>query len=74
MAIFLLRVLMNQKREISLRGGGGGGGGEGLQKKATGANVTSFQDFKLSEKQISPTFSYEERTFVPVRSKLISSK
>ena len=55
-------------------GGGGREGGEGLQKKATGANVTSFQDFKLSEKQISPTFSYEERTFVPVRSKLISSK
>ena len=36
--------------------------------------MTSFQGFKLSEKQVSPTFSYEERTFVPFRSKLISSK
>ena len=24
--------------------------------------VTSFQDFKLREKQISPTFSYKQRT------------
>ena len=56
-AIFLLRVLMYQKRQISLPGG--------VQNRETknrrlGMIVTSFQDFKLLEKHISQSFSYCE--------------
>ena len=51
-AIFLPCVLMYQKRQISLL--------VGYKNRTLGMIVTSFQDFKLGEKQISKSFSYFE--------------
>ena len=45
------RVLMYQKRQISLL--------VGYKTRRLGMIVTSLQDFKLHEKQISPTFFLE---------------
>ena len=53
MAIFLPRVLVYQKREISLPKGY-----KTARPKSRGLGMTSFQDFKLRKKQISSTFSY----------------
>ena len=54
-AIFLSRVLMYQKRQISLPVGYKT---TRRKNRRLGTYVTSFQDFKLREKQISATFSY----------------
>ena len=51
-AIFLPRVLMNQKSQIPLL--------VGYKTARLGTIVTSLQDFKLREKQISQSFSYCE--------------
>ena len=51
-AIFLPCVLMYQKRQISLP--------VGYKNRTLGMIVTSFQDFKLGEKQMSELFSYCE--------------
>ena len=54
-AIFLPRVLMYQKRQISLPVGYKIAR---PKNRRLGTIVTSFKDFKLRKKQISPTFSY----------------
>ena len=51
-AIFLTRVLMYQKRQISLP--------VGYKNRRLGTIVTSIQDSKPREKQISQSFSYCE--------------
>ena len=69
-AIFLPCVLMYQKRQISLL--------VGYKNRTLGMIVTSFQDFKLGEKQISPTFFFfflnKALLYTPFLSKLISSQ
>ena len=50
--IFLLCVLMNQKRGVPNRE---------TKNVRLGMIVTSFQDLKFLGKQISPTFSYKQR-------------
>ena len=72
MAIFLPRVLVYQKREISLPMGY-----KTARPKSRGLGMTSFQDFKLRKNTDFFNiflFSDKQRTFVPFLGELISSQ